>query len=289
MKRFEDRVAVITGGASGIGRALAAHCIEKKIRVVLSDVEAGTLAETAAALSGAGGDVCPVLTDVAKADSVEALAREAVAAYGHVDLLFCNAGVAAGGALWESTANDCEWVLGVNLWGVVHCLRSFVPRMLAQGTSGHIVSTASAAGLLSHHPSALYSLSKHAVVSLSEQLQHDLRLRGAPIGVSVLCPGFVSTRIMDAERNRPDDLRNPAAPASPRPEPDPIEAAFRKLVQGGLPPARVARQVFEAIEAQRFLVHTHAEIVPAYQARLAALAEGRLPDLPPPPPVPVPN
>ena len=282
MKAFKDTVAVITGGASGIGRGLAEHCIQKGIRVVLADVEAAALEAAAAALRGAGGDVRPVLTDVSRCDSVQALAGDALGTYGKVDLLFCNAGVGAGGALWESTANDCDWVLGVNLWGVIHCVRTFVPIMVSQDTPGHIVNTASAAGLLSFHPSALYQLSKHAVVALSEQLQHDLRLRKANIGVSVLCPGFVNTRIMDAERNRPAELRNADGAGGPPLGREANEAAFRKMVAHGLPPALVAERVFEAIAGERFLIHTHTELEPFYQARLAALAEGRLPDLPPP-------
>lgn len=283
MKNFKNTVAVITGGASGIGRGLAEHCIQKGVRVVLADVEADALEESAAILRGAGGDVRPVLTDVSNAESVQALAGAALEAYGKVDLLFCNAGVGAGGALWESTLNDCDWVLGVNLWGVIHCIRSFVPIMLGQGTTGHIVNTASVAGLLSYHPSALYHLSKHAVVALSEQLQNDLNLRKARIGVSVLCPGFVNTRIMESERNRPAALSNAPTKEGSLLGREAIDAAFRKMVAQGLPPARVAELVFEAIAANRFLIHTHPELEPLYQARLAALGEGRLPDLPPPP------
>ncbi|MDJ0781362.1 MAG: SDR family NAD(P)-dependent oxidoreductase [Desulfosarcinaceae bacterium] len=283
MTSFDDSVAVITGAASGIGRGLAEHCLQRRIKVVLGDIEAGALAETAADLDGAGGQVHPVRVDVADAADVERLAEEALAAFGRVDLLFCNAGVAAGGALWESTTRDCDWVMGVNLWGVIHCIRSFVPRMLAQGTPGHIVNTASVAGLFTFHPSALYHLSKHAVVSLSEQLQHDLRLRGAAIGVSILCPGFVNTRIMDAERNRPVHLQNDPDTGPPSHGGEESEALFRRMVAAGLPPARVAEQVFTAISEERFLIHTHPELEPYYRDRLAALGEGRLPDLPPPP------
>jgi NAD(P)-dependent dehydrogenase (short-subunit alcohol dehydrogenase family) len=283
MRQFEDAVAVITGAASGIGRGLAEHCIGKGIKVVLADIEAAALAETAAALDDAGGEVHPVGVDVADFKSVQNLAEEVFEAFGRVDLLFCNAGVAAGGTLWESTAKDCDWVMGVNLWGVIHCIRSFVPRMVAQGSPGHIVNTASISGILTHHPSALYHLTKQAVVSLSEQLQHDLRLRGAPIGVSVLCPGFVATRIMDAERNRPVHLRNAPGEVPPPPDGGQMEASFRQWVRQGLSPARVAKQVFEGIVAQRFLILTHPELTPLYRARLTALAEGQLPDLPPPP------
>jgi NAD(P)-dependent dehydrogenase (short-subunit alcohol dehydrogenase family) len=288
VKDLRGAIAVITGAASGIGRGLAEHCVRMGIKVVLADIETAALAETAALLEGTGGEVHSVVADVADADRVQRLADEAFETFGRVDLLFCNAGVAAGGALWESTSKDCEWVLGVNLRGVIHCIRSFVPPMLAQNTPGHIVNTASVAGLFTFHPSALYHLSKHAVVSLSEQLQHDLRLRGSQIGVSVLCPGFVNTRIMDAERNRPDHLCNAPGEMPPPPDggalnPKEMEAAFRERVRKGLPPAQVAEQVFAAIAEERFLIHTHPELVPLYQDRLGALAEGRLPDLPPPP------
>lgn len=283
MKYFDDTVAVITGAASGIGRGLADHCIRKGIKVVLADVETGSLEETAAALRERGGEVHPVPTDVARAESVRKLSEATLAAYGKVDLLFCNAGVAAGGALWESTPQDCDWVLGVNLWGVIHCIRSFVPLMLGQGTPGHIVNTASVAGLLTFHPSALYHLSKHAIISLSEQLQHDLRLRKAPIGVSVLCPGFVNTRIMDAERNRPDRLRNDPEAVVVPPDGGRLEAAFRERVKAGLSPAAVAERVFAAITEESFIIHTHPGMIPFFQSRFEALGEGRLPDLPPPP------
>ena len=208
MKEFKDKVAVITGAASGIGRALADRCAREGIRVVLADVEAPALAQAEAELREAGADVLAVLTDVSKTGDVEALARKTLDAYGAVHLLCNNAGVGTGSTAWESTLYDWEWVLGVNMWGVLHGIRTFLPIMLDQGAEGHIVNTSSIAGLISYAADAPYHLTKHAIVALSEKLYYDLAYRGARIGVSVLCPGMVDTRIMDGERNRPPELQD---------------------------------------------------------------------------------
>ena len=218
MKAFKDKVAVITGAASGIGRAIADRCAREGMRVVLADIEELALAQAEAEMKGAGADVLAVLTDVSQASAVEALARKTLDAYGAVHLLCNNAGVAAGSTVWESTVNDWEWVLGVNLWSVIHGLRAFLPIMLDQDAEGHIVNTASAAGLVAFHSSAPYHLSKHAVVALSEKLYYDLAQRGARVRVSVLCPGWVRTRIMDAMRNRPPELQEDPSTIAMTPE-----------------------------------------------------------------------
>ncbi|HET8842876.1 MAG TPA: SDR family NAD(P)-dependent oxidoreductase, partial [Ktedonobacteraceae bacterium] len=208
MNIFQGRVAVVTGAASGIGRALAERCVEEGMKVVLADIEAQALQQTSRDLAAPGAETLAVQTDVAQAAEVEKLAKIAFETYGAVHLLFNNAGVGAGKTAWESTLADWEWVLGVNLYGVVHGIRSFVPRMLESGTEGYIVNTASMGGLTSSPGLSVYMASKHAVVSLTETLYHELTLREAHIGVSVLCPGFVKTRIQDAERNRPTHLQN---------------------------------------------------------------------------------
>ncbi len=281
MKDFKNKVAVITGAASGIGLGLAKLSVEKEMRVVLADVEAEALAEAQAELSASGADVTAIVADVANKEDVKALTQTTVDAYGGVDLLINNAGVAAGSSLWESTSNDCQWVIGVNLWGVIHCIRQFVPIMLAQNTAGHIVNTSSIAGLTTYHPSALYHLTKHGIVALSEQLHHDLAIRGANIKVSVLCPGFVNTKIMDAERNRPEAYQNDLAAAKQDARLNELEDIFRQMVAAGMPPSTVAERVFEAIVEEKFFVFTHPELKPLIQTRLEDVLEERNPVLPP--------
>ena len=281
MKDFKNKVAVITGAASGIGLGLAKLSVEKEMRVVLADVEAEALAEAQAELSASGADVTAIVADVANKEDVKALTQTTVDAYGGVDLLINNAGVAAGSSLWESTSNDCQWVIGVNLWGVIHCIRQFVPIMLAQNTAGHIGNTSSIAGLTTYHPSALYHLTKHGIVALSEQLHHDLAIRGANIKVSVLCPGFVNTKIMDAERNRPEAYQNDLAAAKQDARLNELEDIFRQMVAAGMPPSTVAERVFEAIVEEKFFVFTHPELKPLIQTRLEDVLEERNPVLPP--------
>ncbi len=186
---------MITGAASGIGRAIAERCVNEGMKVVLADVEKESLARAVAELSARGATVLNVRTDVSKRSDVEDLARRALDAFGQVYLLFNNAGVAAGGSPWEATWNDWEWVIGVNLWGVINGVKVFTPLMLAQKTEGHIVNTASGAGLVVGGFSAPYSVTKHGAVALSESLYLNLQTRGSLVKVSVLCPGMVRTGI----------------------------------------------------------------------------------------------
>ncbi len=258
---FTDKVAVVTGAASGIGRGLAEHCAKEGMKVVLADVEEHALLQAEKELKAAGASVISVVTDVSKAGDVEALAVKTIDAFGSVHLLFNNAGVAGGSTIWECTMADWEWIVGVNLWGVIHGVKTFVPMMLEQETECHIVNTASMAGLISGPGSGIYSVTKHGVVSLSETLFHELRQKGAGVGVSVLCPGYINTQIMDCYRNRPAELQNdPEMESKLRetPEFQFIEQFLRKMVEDGMSPQDTAECVFNAIKEDKFYILANA-------------------------------
>ena len=274
MESLEGKVAVVTGAASGIGRGMADRFAAEGMQVVLADVEEGALADATRAIVDAGGAAAGVPCDVSSRASVDALAEAAVSRFGAVHLVCNNAGVAGGmGSLWETTSKDWEWVLGVNLMGVVHGIQAFVPLMLDQGGDGHVVNTSSVLGLSSGGGS-IYSVTKHAVTRLSEGLLADLRAAGSGIGVSVLCPGLIATQIVSSDRNRPDALRNEVDAAAAE-----DAAKQRDLVQDfflteGMPPAEVAGMVVDAVTAQRFYVLTHPEMIkPAVEARLRAVLD----------------
>src|SRR5262245_56028444 len=270
MKELSNKVAVVTGAASGIGRALAGAFAAEGMRVVLADVEAASLDEAAHAITKTGAQTIAVRTDVSRGEQVEALAVATERAFGAVHVVCNNAGVAVSGLSWMHTIADWEWVLGVNLWGVIHGVRVFTPRLLAGGTDGHIVNTASMAGLLSAAGMAIYDVTKHGVVTLSESLYLELRMLGAPIGVSVLCPGFVATRIMDSARNRPSALADTLPPI---PGGEQLEEVARGLVSGGMPPDRVAAIVLEAIRADRFWIFPHPEWKSSVRTRVEDILE----------------
>ncbi|CAB3714259.1 hypothetical protein LMG24238_04392 [Paraburkholderia sediminicola] len=271
MFEFEGKVAVITGAASGFGRAFAEKGASLGMKLVLADVNPEALAQTVDALRAGGAETIGVPTDVSDAAQVEALAQAALDAFGKVHLLFNNAGVGSGGFLWESTANDWAWVFNVNVMGVAHGVRAFTPIMLRQNEPAHIVNTASVAGLLSPPAMGIYNASKHAVVSLTETLYHDLQLaqagnaEGGAVGCSLLCPAFVPTGIADAERARPADLRNDSRPTRSQ-----IAAGkqLQRAVQSGkLSAADVAEITFEAIAARRFYIVTHPGIMATVKLR----------------------
>src|SRR5438067_2268497 len=213
MKDLKGKVAVVTGGASGIGNGMATRFAEEGMKVVLADVEEGPLADAEKKLTDAGATVLAVPTDVSKGDQMDALAAKTFETFGTAHVVCNNAGVATGGPMWQLTEADWQWVLGVNLWGVIHGVRVFAGRLVEQG-EGHIVNTASIAGLTSAPLMGPYDVSKHGVVTLSETLASELALHGSPVKVSVLCPGWVNTRIHEADRNRPSELRqdNPENP-----------------------------------------------------------------------------
>ena len=279
MKNFRDKVAVITGGASGLGRAMADRFAREGMRIVLADVEPDALAQAETEMKAAGAKVIGVRTDVSKAAEVEALAQQAVAAFGAVHLAVNNAGVAPLGNAWENSVADWEWTLGVNLWGVIHGVRVFTPIMLAQGGEAHIVNTASVSGLLSPPGSAMYNVTKHAVVTLTETLYHDLALRKAQIGCSVLCPAYVPTAIVDSERNRPAPLQNPAQEKTA--EQQARESLLRKAVTSGkVSAADVAEKVYAAVRDGRFYILTHPKIKPSIQWRMEDILQDRNPTSP---------
>jgi NAD(P)-dependent dehydrogenase (short-subunit alcohol dehydrogenase family) len=265
MKEFKGKVAVVTGAASGIGRAIAGRCVSEGIKVVLADIDDANLAKAEAELKAAGGTVLGVSTNVSKRSDVESLARRTLDAFGQVHLLFNNAGVAAGRAPWEATWNDWEWVIGVNLWGVIHGVKVFTPLMLAQNTECHIVNTSSAAGLIVGGGSATYAATKHAVVALSESLYLSLQQRKSLVNVSVLCPGLVRTNIVNVESHRPPELSNP--PVAMTPELQAGLAAFRAAIDGGMPPQQVADVVFDAIRNEQFYILSHPEWIEVIQLR----------------------
>jgi NAD(P)-dependent dehydrogenase (short-subunit alcohol dehydrogenase family) len=256
MKAFTNRVAVVTGAASGIGRAMSRRFLEAGMKVVLADIDEEQLKSTLQSLEDFGTNRLGVPTDVSQAKQVEALARKTIETFGAVHVLCNNAGVGYGGrSIWETPLEGWQWILNVNLMGVVHGIHSFMPIMLDQNTEAHVVNTASVAGLIRNTFSIPYGVSKHAVVSLSESMHLELLSRNSKIKVSVLCPGPVSTDIFNSsERNRPDNV-------PPLPEPTEAEALFRKVyetyIKRGLDPAEVADQVLDAIREERFYVITH--------------------------------
>ncbi len=271
MKDFSGKVAVITGAASGFGREFANQAAGLKMKLVLADVAEPALQETIAALRAGGTEVVGMRCDVSKGADVEALAKLAMDSFGGVHLLFNNAGVGSGGLIWENTVKDWEWVLGVNVWGVVHGVRVFTPLMLAQKEPGHIVNTASMAGLLSPQLMGAYNVSKHAVVALSETLYHDLHAVEAKISCSVLCPAFVPTGISSSHRNRPGELQNDSAPTDSMRL---AQSMTNKAVSSGkLTAADVAQITFDAIREDRFYILTHPKIMATVNMRLEDIAK----------------
>lgn len=264
------KVAVITGAANGIGRGLAERFAAEGMDIVLADIEAAPLAALESDLKTKGANVLAVETDVSDAESVEHLAIRTVETFGGVHILCNNAGVVCSRPVWEHTLADWEWVLGVNLWGVIHGIRSFVPRMLDQGTPCHIVNTASILGLVGGSGEGIYKVSKHGVVVLSETLDAELSEAGSDIQVHVLCPGWVRTGILESDRNRPATLRNPQTGAPARRG---STNRTRAEMEAGLSPAEVAACVWNAIQDGTFYIHTHPEHKAWIQDRMERILE----------------
>ena len=278
MRDLEAKVAVVTGAASGMGRAFARRFAQEGVRMVLADVEQRALDRAVQELTSNGHEAMGVLTDVSKADAVERLARATLERFGKVHLLFNNAGVSGGRghdrgyayedppAIWEASLADWEWITGVNYWGVAHGIRVFVPIMLAQQEDGHVINTASVAGL---QPGGnVYGATKHAVVSMSESLRRDFARRGSRLGVTCLCPTLINTNLFTAFRNRPADLREP------EPSAEEVEH-LRQAVAQGMAPEDVAEMVLQAVRENEFYVVTNHSVDDRIRERLEAILNRR--------------
>ena len=280
MKRLAGRTAVITGAGSGFGLELSRLLAREGMSLVMADVQAAALEAAAAEVRGLGAEVLAQVVDVAKAEQVEALGAATLARFGAPGVVFNNAGVGAGGLIWEHTLKDWEWVVGVNLMGVAHGVRVFTPLMLAQAQrnpqfAGHIVNVASMAGLLNSPNMGVYNVSKHAVVALSETLYQDLSLVTEQVHASVLCPYFVPTGIHQSHRNRPQELKSDARPTASQMI---AQAMSTKAVTSGrVTAADTAKLVFDAVEAGRFYVYTHPQALGMVQTRLEDVVMGRNP------------
>jgi NAD(P)-dependent dehydrogenase (short-subunit alcohol dehydrogenase family) len=273
--QFDGKVAVITGAGSGFGREFALKGAALGMKLALADIDVKGLTETVEMARALGAQALGVPTDVSDANQVDALARMTMDTYDAVHLLFNNAGVGAGGFVWENSANDWAWVFGVNVMGVANGVRAFTPLMLAQNEPAHIVNTASVAGLLSAPAMGVYNASKHAVVALTETLYHDLKIVGAPVDCSLLCPAFVPTGIAQAERARPEEFHNdePMTPSQTM-----AVKQLTKAVEGGkLSAKEVAEITFEAVRQRRFYVLTHPKILASVQLRFDDVAQMRNP------------
>jgi NAD(P)-dependent dehydrogenase (short-subunit alcohol dehydrogenase family) len=258
MNEFKDKVAVITGAASGIGKAIAEKFGLEGMKIVLADIEKEVLSQTKKNLIELGIEAEAVITDVSKIDDVRALAQKTIEDFSAVHILINNAGVGFAGesssTLWDSSLSEWQWVLGVNLWGVINGIQIFVPIMLQQNFQSYIINTSSIAGLINPQPGAgIYSITKHAVLALSESLQADLTLVDNKIRILALCPGFINTNITESERNRPDD-DDYHKPINPRL--DTIKKMYNQIISNGISPKIVAEKVFLALNEERFYIPT---------------------------------
>lgn len=276
MKEFQGKVAVVTGAASGIGRAFAERFAEEGMKVVLADVEAQALETAEAEMEAEGAQVLSVLTDVSQSDQIQRLASKTIEAFGTVHLLCNNAGVAVSGPSWEVSEEDWAWILGVNLWGVIHGVRAFVPIMMENKQPCHIVNTASMAGLTTTPGLGPYNVTKHGVVTLSEALHHELSMVESKIKVSVLCPGWVKTNIVESDRNRPGGLY---VEEELHPMAVEFRRAARQLVTEGVSRREVAQTVFEAIKEEKFYVFPTGNWKENIRTRMEDILDERPPTL----------
>jgi NAD(P)-dependent dehydrogenase (short-subunit alcohol dehydrogenase family) len=282
MKEFKGKVAVITGGASGIGWGIAERCAAEGMKVVIADIEEKALKQAEKTLKRNGAKVLAVRTDVSKISDMEALAQKTLDAFGGVHLLFNNAGVNTDISLrkpvWENTLADWEWMIGVNLWGVIHGVKVFLPIMMRQETECHIVNTSSMAALLLEPQLVIYAVTKSGILVLSEGLYIQLKEKNPRIGISVLCPAFVSSHLFEAERNRPANLKNPPEPPRPRQQAA-LVSQFNK-VSPTLSPEQNADIVFKAIREGTFYIFTDPLVQELFRQRAENILEGKNPERP---------
>jgi NAD(P)-dependent dehydrogenase (short-subunit alcohol dehydrogenase family) len=278
VEQLKDRVAVVTGAGSGIGRALARRFAAEGMRVALADVEDAAMAATRDLIIEAGTPkdaVTTRVTDVGDEEAVGALADHVYETFGAAHVLCNNAGVFTGGQMWSRPAKDFEWVLRVNLWGILHGVRAFVPRMIEQDAEGHVVNTCSAAGLFAAPFSGPYTVAKFAAYAATETLAHEFVINGLKLRASALCPGGVTTRIHESGRNRPQALETEGTE-----DQEFIDQVIADTVTHGIPPEKVAEAVVDAVLTERFLILTHDSYAPGLRERADALIAGRLPELP---------
>jgi NAD(P)-dependent dehydrogenase (short-subunit alcohol dehydrogenase family) len=276
MKDFEGRVAVVTGGASGIGLAIAERLVAEGMKLVLSDVEEGALEKARGRIADAGGEVLAVRTDVTKPEQVDALAARAREHFGGIHVVVNNAGVVVAGALWENSLADLHWTVDVNLWGVIHGVRSFVPLLLEQDEPAHVVNIASMAGLTTAPYLDIYNVTKHAVVALSESLHKELAMLGSPVKASVVCPGLIRTNLMAGDRNRPPGEASPALSDG--------GALMNRFLSDGLetgwPPSKVADEIVAGLREDRFyILPAQPELLAGVDARAQGIIDRRDPDV----------
>ena len=265
MKNLKDKVAVITGGASGLGFAMAHRFAQEGVKIVIADIEEGPLQAAVSKLQKTGVSTIGVKCDVSLGEDVEKLAHQTLEHFGAINIVCNNAGVAPSGVIWEHSTKDWEWAMGPNVWGVIHGIRVFTPIMLKQKEEGHIVNTASVAGLMSFNGMGLYCMTKHAVVTMTECLHHDLTKASEHVRCSVLCPAYVPTDIANSERNRPDNLREERTKSDDEIK---MEENLKKAVASGKISAdQVADQVLQSIREKHFYILTHPKINPAIETR----------------------
>jgi len=275
MQDLNNKVAVVTGGASGIGRAMAERFAAAGMKIVLADIESAVLEATAKEMRAAGADIHTQLTDVSDGSAVDALAANTLDHFGAVHIVCNNAGVATAGPVWTMTEADWQFTIGVNLWGVIHGVRAFAPTMIEQD-EGHFVNTASMAGLVSMPGMGAYNVTKQGVVALTETLFEDLRSQGSNVGASVLCPAFVNTKIWDSQRNRPDALKNEAGKGDSETY-ESSKSTLKEVIEHAMPAAKVADAVHDAVLANQLYILTHSSSQESVRKRMGHIVAGENP------------